>query len=175
VNERAPFVGTWRIRTMEVWSEDAFDLLGPAHFTFQADGFGTFRFIAVEGDMDCRFGERDGKPLVEFSEAVNEWSRRTEAEREARGQGARSAWPRRATSDEQRSPRASQPAECSRPFVHSLSWEGGDDGDPMTGRGWAVVDGEVLCGHIFLHCGDDSAFTATREVVVPPRRRRPRR
>jgi hypothetical protein len=118
MKERQPFVGPWRIRTMEVWSPDAFDLLGPAHFTFQPDGLGTFRFIAVEGDMDCRFGHRDGKPLVEFS------------------------------------------------------WEGGDDGDPMTGRGWAVVDGEVLRGHIFLHGGDDSAFTATREVVVPSRQRR---
>jgi hypothetical protein len=52
---------------MEIWSKDDFDLMGPAHFTFLPDGLGYFRFIAVEGDMDCRFGERDGKPLVEFS------------------------------------------------------------------------------------------------------------
>jgi hypothetical protein len=30
-------------------------------------GFGGFRFICVEGDMDCRYGTRDGLPLVEFS------------------------------------------------------------------------------------------------------------
>jgi len=61
------FAGTWRIVEMELWAPKAFDLLGPAHFTIDADGSGFFRFIAVEGGMDCRFRERDGRPLVEFS------------------------------------------------------------------------------------------------------------
>jgi hypothetical protein len=60
-------LGTWRITEMEVWDQDAFELLGPAHFTFEKNGLGNFRFIAVEGDMDCRFSDKDGKPLVEFS------------------------------------------------------------------------------------------------------------
>ncbi len=61
------FSGTWRITEMEVWNQDAFDLLGPAHFSFEDDALGNFRFIAVEGDMDCRFSKKDNKPLVEFS------------------------------------------------------------------------------------------------------------
>lgn len=98
------FVGTWRILAMEVWGKDAFDLMGPAHFTFEEDRLGRFRFIAVEGDMDCRFGERDGKPLVEFS------------------------------------------------------WDGHDENDSAGGRGWAIVDGDLMTGRIFIHCGDDSGF-----------------
>lgn len=114
-----PFVGTWRIVEMEVWDQDDFDLLGPAHFTVGKGGLGTFRFIAVEGDMDCRFGARDGKPLVEFT------------------------------------------------------WSGYDENDPASGRGWAVVDGDVMTGRIFIHRGDDSAFTAKRgDVGLKPRRPR---
>jgi hypothetical protein len=30
-------------------------------------GMGEFRFIAVQAEMDCRFGTRDDRPLVEFS------------------------------------------------------------------------------------------------------------
>jgi len=62
-----PFLGTWRIIDMEVWDKDAFDMVGPAHFSFGKDDLGNFQFIAVEGEMDCRFGQRDGRPLVEFS------------------------------------------------------------------------------------------------------------
>jgi hypothetical protein len=110
------FLGAWRITEMEVWDQDAFDLLGPAHFTFEQDALGNFRFIAVEGDMDCRFGNREDKPLVEFS------------------------------------------------------WNGADENDPACGRGWAVVDGDKMTGRIFLHRGDDSAFTAKRkETTRPPR------
>jgi hypothetical protein len=45
-----------------------------------------------------------------------------------------------------------------------FSWEGGDaaDGTPLTGRGWAVLEGKDLSGMIHIHCGDESAFTATR-------------
>jgi hypothetical protein len=47
-----------------------------------------------------------------------------------------------------------------------FSWEGGDgaDGTPMTGRGWATVQGSDLNGMIFIHLGDDSEFEATRTV-----------
>lgn len=58
--------------------------------------------------MDCRFGTRDGIPLVEFS------------------------------------------------------WDGQDENDPASGRGWAVVEGEAMEGRIFLHLGDDSSFRAVR-------------
>lgn len=52
-----------------------------------------------------------------------------------------------------------------------FSWEDDDDGDPRLGRGWAVIDGDEeakLQGHIFIHCGDDSAFTAVREDAPAP-------
>jgi hypothetical protein len=45
-----------------------------------------------------------------------------------------------------------------------FSWEGGDgaDGTPLTGRGWAILQGNELHGMIFIHLGDDSEFEATR-------------
>jgi len=41
-----------------------------------------------------------------------------------------------------------------------FSWEGGDgaDGTPLTGRGWAVLDGGELKGMFFIHRGDESGF-----------------
>jgi len=63
----AAFLGSWRIETMELWDRDAIDLLGPAAIIFEDEAFGEFRFIAVHGWMDCRFAERDGKALAEFS------------------------------------------------------------------------------------------------------------
>ena len=118
------FLGSWRITEMELWDQDAVDLLGPGHFSFAADRFGRFCFVAVQGDMDCRFEDRDGRPFVEFS------------------------------------------------------WAGGDDSDPASGRGWAAVDGDVLTGVIYIHGGDESEFTATRQELPqstrPSQGRRPR-
>lgn len=43
------------------------------------------------------------------------------------------------------------------------AWEGADESDPVSGRGWAVVESaKKLSGRIFIHLGDDSAFTAER-------------
>ncbi|HTQ75714.1 MAG TPA: hypothetical protein VMI74_15650 [Burkholderiales bacterium] len=61
------FLGRWRIRAMELWDAEAFDLAAPARIEFRGDRSGEFHFIAVDGWMDCRFGKRDGAPLVEFS------------------------------------------------------------------------------------------------------------
>lgn len=45
------------------------------------------------------------------------------------------------------------------------SWEGTDEWDPVSGRGWAVLESaEKLNGRIFFHLGDDSAFTAEKKV-----------
>lgn len=44
-----------------------------------------------------------------------------------------------------------------------FSWSGFDENDPMTGRGWMEVDGDQAVGRIFIHLGDDSAFTAIRQ------------
>ena len=67
MNATKVFSGVWRIVELEGWNQEALDLLGPAHLKFGKDGLGNFRFIAVKGDMDCRFTEREGTPLVEFS------------------------------------------------------------------------------------------------------------
>ena len=47
-----------------------------------------------------------------------------------------------------------------------FSWEGGDgaDGTPLTGRGWAVVEGDELNGMICIHLGEESDFKATKIV-----------
>ena len=60
-----------------------------------------------------------------------------------------------------------------RPAVE-FSFDGSDEGDRISGRGWAILDGEQLRGRLFLHRGDDSGFTASRSEAVPARRRRGR-
>ena len=95
---------------MEVWDREAIDLLGPAYIELTSNGQGSFRFIAVEGWMDTREIEHDGRPGIEFS------------------------------------------------------WDGSDEMDPASGRGWAALaaDGS-LEGRIFFHMGDDSWFRAEPE------------
>jgi hypothetical protein len=44
-----------------------------------------------------------------------------------------------------------------------FSWEGNDEMDPASGRGFATVEGDVINGHLFFHEGDDSKFKATRK------------
>ena len=43
-----------------------------------------------------------------------------------------------------------------------FSWEGCDENDPASGRGWMEVQGDRAKGRIYLHQGDDSDFTAVR-------------
>jgi hypothetical protein len=71
-----------------------------------------FGFIAVQGQIDYRPVERDGRPGVEFT------------------------------------------------------WEGADEGDPVSGRGWAtLVDDQIVEGRLFFHMGDESGFRA--EPMAP--------
>lgn len=73
--------GRWRIVEMELWDEEAIDLVGPAFIELRDDDQGSFRFIAVEGWMDVRDVERDGRPGIEFSwggkrrDGPGEWPR----------------------------------------------------------------------------------------------------
>jgi len=56
-----------------------------------------------------------------------------------------------------------------RPGVE-FSWEGFDEGDPVLGRGWAVLEDDgLLVGHIYFYLGDDSGFRAVRVDDVGPR------
>jgi hypothetical protein len=119
-HERSPIIGSWRIVDMEVWDRDAFELEGPATFTFEADGTGGFHLIAVQGWIDARFVTREGQAAVEFS------------------------------------------------------WEGNNERDPASGRGWAILEEDRLVGRLFLHLGDDSAFTAERWAPLGPRTRKGR-
>ncbi len=44
-----------------------------------------------------------------------------------------------------------------------FSWEGGDEDKAASGRGWAALeDSDTLTGHLYIHEGNDSDFTAER-------------
>ena len=43
-----------------------------------------------------------------------------------------------------------------------FSFEGYDEYDPVSGRGWAIIENDTLIGKIFFHAGDDSEFKAKR-------------
>ena len=45
----------------------------------------------------------------------------------------------------------------------AFSWEGEDEMDPVSGRGWAIIEDGQLQGRIYFHEGDNSGFTATKE------------
>ena len=59
-------VGKWRITHMDVWGQDAVDLVGPGFIEIGERG-GQLHFIAVDGLLECRHGQRDGRPRVEFT------------------------------------------------------------------------------------------------------------
>jgi len=44
----------------------------------------------------------------------------------------------------------------------AFTWDGSDECDPASGRGWVKVDGKQMVGHLFFHLGDDSGFTAKK-------------
>ena len=43
-----------------------------------------------------------------------------------------------------------------------FTFSGSDEGDRVSGRGWAVLDGPLLRGRIYFHQGDQSGFVARR-------------
>jgi hypothetical protein len=46
--------------------------------------------------------------------------------------------------------------------VVRFSFEGGDEGDPMCGRGYCIVDEDEMTGRLFRHLGDTFGFKAKR-------------
>ncbi|MBN2138981.1 MAG: hypothetical protein JW720_14325 [Sedimentisphaerales bacterium] len=44
-----------------------------------------------------------------------------------------------------------------------FTMQGFDEGDPVSGRGWATVCDLKMTGRIYLHKGEESGFTAIRE------------
>jgi hypothetical protein len=45
-----------------------------------------------------------------------------------------------------------------------FSWEGEDDMDPVSGRGWAIIQDGQLQGRLYCHEGDESGFVAEKEL-----------
>ena len=43
-----------------------------------------------------------------------------------------------------------------------FTFVGQDEGDEISGRGWAVLEGDRLRGRIYFHDGDESGFLAER-------------
>jgi len=43
-----------------------------------------------------------------------------------------------------------------------FSWSGFDDGDPISGRGYADRTGDLIVGMLHIHRGDQSSFVAER-------------
>jgi len=103
------FAGRWRIVETDVWDNDFLDEVDEAHITFQSGPDGEIAFGALNGDLDVRYGSRDGAASAEFS------------------------------------------------------WQGFDDNDPASGRGWATIGtAGRLVGHFYIHKGDDSGFVGER-------------
>jgi hypothetical protein len=73
----APFIGSWRLTSTDVWGTETIHMMGPARIEFDGTRSGSLRFIAVIADLDCRFSEREGRPFVEFSfDGIDDGSRR---------------------------------------------------------------------------------------------------
>ena len=60
-------VGRWLIESMEQWDRESIDEEVRGYFEFDAKDSGDFQFGYVQGQIDYRLGERDGKPAVEFT------------------------------------------------------------------------------------------------------------
>ena len=44
-----------------------------------------------------------------------------------------------------------------------FSWEGEDEMDSVSGRGWAIIEDGQLQGRLYFHEGDESGFTAEKQ------------
>ena len=44
-----------------------------------------------------------------------------------------------------------------------FTWEGSDEMDPASGRGWASIENGKLVGRIFFHFGENSSFRAVKK------------
>jgi len=44
-----------------------------------------------------------------------------------------------------------------------FSWEGADEMDPVSGRGWVIIKDGKLRGRLYFHEGDELGFTAEKQ------------
>ena len=59
--------GHWLIESMDQWDRDYIDEEVRGYFEFAAKDSGDFHFGYVQGGIDYRLTERDGKPAVEYT------------------------------------------------------------------------------------------------------------
>lgn len=59
--------GRWRITEMDNWYQEDVDLVQPGFIEFDADRLGSLGFIAVEGSLDYRVADHEGRPGAEFT------------------------------------------------------------------------------------------------------------
>lgn len=100
---------------------------------------GRFRITELDGfddDYLCLVAD----PFIEFG---------------PKGEGRFQIGALEATMDVQETERDSEPSI-------EFTWEGFDEGDEISGRGWAVVDADRMHGHLYFHLGDDYGFKAKR-------------
>jgi len=71
---RSPFVGRWHIVSMSEWDEDYLNEEVQAFIEFEEGQRGAFQFGYVQGIIDYREGQRDGKPSVEWTWEGNDES-----------------------------------------------------------------------------------------------------
>ncbi len=55
--------------------------------------------------------------------------------------------------------------------IVEFTWEGSDESQPVSGRGWARLTGDHLNGQLFIHQGDETEFTAKRDPPLTSRSR----
>lgn len=67
MSSSTPITGRWRITEMSNWYQEDVDLVQPGFLEFDAGNIGRLGFIAVQGELDYRAVERDGRPGAEFS------------------------------------------------------------------------------------------------------------
>ncbi|HVX13658.1 MAG TPA: hypothetical protein VHC22_20915 [Pirellulales bacterium] len=59
-----PFIGRWRIISMERWDQDYVDEEEEGYFEFTDKGMGELHFGYVHGQMDWRLTTREGEPVA---------------------------------------------------------------------------------------------------------------
>ncbi|MFV2069361.1 MAG: hypothetical protein ACC645_20550 [Pirellulales bacterium] len=64
---KSPIEGRWNIVSMTEWNEEFLHEEAQAFIEFGPKGTGEFHFSYVQGQMDYRATEKDGKPAAEFT------------------------------------------------------------------------------------------------------------
>lgn len=60
------FEGSWKITKMDVWAQDAVDMVVPGFVRFDGET-GELQFICVRGDTSCIYSTKRGRPHVQWA------------------------------------------------------------------------------------------------------------